>query len=216
MIPVIFDLDGTLIDSLPSLTRAANVLLANHGLPPVTAAVVNGFIGHGERVFIERLIAATGLAPEDFDALLEAYIPIYKIAALETVLMPGVPAALERLKSDGMQLGLVTNKPRAPLIPTLETVDLTRFFDVILAGDDLSRRKPDPEPLYEAMRVLGADRCIYVGDSDVDAETARRAGQVFVLYTEGIRTVPVEDIPHDVAFNDYAMLPAILERLTEG
>ena len=130
--------------------------------------------------------------------------------------MPGVIKALEALKADGVPMGLVTNKPRAPLTPTLETVALTPFFDVILAGDDLEKRKPDPAPLYEAIRRLGAERCIYVGDSEVDAETAERAGQVFVLYTEGIRSVGVAEIPHEVAFNDFRMLPAIIRKLTEG
>ena len=216
MTPVIFDLDGTLIDSLPSLTKAANELLGRRGLPALDIKTVEGFVGRGERVFVERLIAATALEPEEFDDLLAEYMPIYEVAALETVLMPGVREALDLLKSDGIALGIVTNKPRAPLVPTLETVALVPYFDIILAGDDLARRKPDPEPLYEAMRVLGAEGCIYVGDSDVDAETAKRAGQPFVLYTEGIRTTPVEDIPHNVAFNDFAMLPGIIRKLTEG
>lgn len=216
MTPVVFDLDGTLIDSLPSLTKAANVLLERRGLAPLAAETVSGFIGRGERVFLERLIAATELDPDEFDALLAEYIPIYEMAARETLLMPGVVDALDALKDDGVLLGLVTNKPRAPLVPTLETVALTHYFDIILAGDDLERRKPDPEPLYEAIRRLGAERCIYVGDSEVDAETAERAGQVFVLYTEGIRGVPVADIPHEVSFNDFAMLPGIVRRLTEG
>lgn len=216
MIPVIFDLDGTLIDSLPSLTKAANALLERRGLPPLAAETVSGFIGRGERVFLERLIAATALEAGEFDELLAEYIPLYQIAALETLLMPGVLEALEVLKADGVPLGLVTNKPRAPLLPTLETVALTPYFDVILAGDDLERRKPDPQPLHEAIRRLGAERCIYVGDSEVDAETAGRAGQTFVLYTEGIRGVPVAEIPHEVAFNDFAMLPGIIRHLSEA
>jgi phosphoglycolate phosphatase len=216
MTPVIFDLDGTLIDSLPSLTKAANELLDRRGLPALDIKTVEGFVGRGERVFVERMIAATALRPEDFEELLAEYMPIYKTAALETILMPGVVEALTSLRAEGVPLGVVTNKPRAPLIPTLETVALTPFFDVILAGDDLERRKPDPEPLFHAMRVLGAESCIYVGDSDVDAETAKRAGQVFVLYTEGIRTTPIEEIPHSVAFNDFGMLPGIVRKLTEG
>lgn len=216
MTPVVFDLDGTLIDSLPSLTKAANALLERRGLDALPEETVSGFVGRGERVFLERLIATTGLDGGDFDALLAEYIPLYKTAALETLLMPGVVEALEALKADGVPMGLVTNKPRGPLVATLETVALARFFDVILAGDDLEKRKPDPAPLHEAMRRLSATRCIYVGDSEVDAETAERAGQVFVLYTEGIRGVEVSDIPHEVAFNDFAMLPGIVRKLTAG
>lgn len=216
MTPVVFDLDGTLIDSLPSLTKAANTLLEVKDLPPIGQDLVMGFIGRGERVFMERLIAATALDPRDFDALLEAYIPIYEEAALETLLMPGADKALARMKRAGIKMGVVTNKPRAPLGPTLETVGLTPYFDIILAGDDLEARKPDPEPLWHAMRALGTERCIYVGDSEVDAETAERAGQPFVLYTEGIRSVPVHDIRHEVAFNDFRMLPGIVKKLSKG
>lgn len=216
MTPVVFDLDGTLIDSLPSLTKAANTLLDRRGLPALPMETVAGFIGHGERVFLERLIAATALNAAEFDTLLAEYIPIYETAALETLLMPGAIDALQALKADGVPLGLVTNKPRAPLVPTLEAVALTPYFDVILAGDDLERRKPDPEPLLEAIRKLGAERCIYVGDSEVDAETAERAGQVFVLYTEGIRSVEISKISHAVAFNDFAMLRGIVRKLAEG
>lgn len=216
MIPVVFDLDGTLIDSLPSLTKAANTLLGRRGLPPLPMDTVAGFIGRGEKVFLERMIAATALNAGEFDALLAEYMPIYKAAAEETVMMPGAIDALQALKADGVSMGLVTNKPRAPLVPTLEAVGLTPYFDVILAGDDLEHRKPDPEPLHSAIRMLGADRCIYVGDSEIDAETAERAGQTFVLYTEGIRGVEISGIPHVVAFNDFAMLPGIVRKLTEG
>ena len=118
MIPVIFDLDGTLIDSLPGITDATNALLAEWGLPPIGADLTKRFVGRGERVFVERLIAATALDPSDFEALVARFIVHYKIAAETTVMMPGARAALNDLKGAGYPLGLVTNKPRAPLIPT--------------------------------------------------------------------------------------------------
>ena len=90
---------------------------------------------------------------------------------------------------------------------------LTGAFDIELAGDDLERRKPDALPLLTAMERLGGETCIYVGDSDIDAETALNAGVPFALYTEGIRTKPVDEIPHDVAFNDFSDLPEIVRRL---
>ncbi len=213
---VIFDLDGTLIDSLPNVTDAANALLADEGLPPLTVSETAGFVGHGERVFLERLIAATTLKPDDFDRLMPGFIAHYKIAARQTRLMPGALEALADLRGQGAKLGLCTNKPRAPLVPTLEAAGLATSFDVVVAGDDLTRRKPDPEPLHWAMSELGAESCIYVGDSDVDAQTARAAGVPFVFYTEGIRTLPIAEIPHDRAFSDFKDLPGICSALAQG
>ena len=211
--PIVFDLDGTLIDSLPNVTQAMNSLLAEEGLPPVTEDLVVNFVGRGEKIGLQRLIDATDLDPHDFDRLMAAFIPHYEQAALQTRLYPGAREAVDRLLADGFKLALCTNKPRAPLIPTLEAATLDDVFEVVMAGDDLDLRKPDPAPVFEIMKRVGAETCVYVGDSEVDAETAQRAGAPFVFYTEGIRAVPVHDIPHDVAFNDFGMLPAICARL---
>ncbi|MXQ07752.1 HAD-IA family hydrolase [Alphaproteobacteria bacterium GH1-50] len=216
MTPVLFDLDGTLIDSLGGITEAANATLAEWDVAPIGPDLTVGFVGRGEKVFVQRMIAATALPEGEEAAILPRFVEHYKIAARNTPLMPGARAALDRLHAQGVALGLVTNKPRAPLGPTLEAAGLTQDFQVVLAGDDLPRRKPDPDPIFEAMRVLGAERCLYVGDSDIDAETALAAGQPFVLYTEGIRTVPVEDIPHTEKFSDFADLDAIIARIDEG
>ena len=213
MTPVIFDLDGTLIDSLPGITDAANAVLAERALPSIGPDLTVGFVGRGERVFVERMIAATELDANDFETLVERFVVHYKLSAEKTALMPGVREALDQLKAAGYPLGLVTNKPRAPLIPTLEAAGLTADFSVVLAGDDLARRKPDPLPLLTAMRDLGGDRCLYVGDSDIDADTAFRANMPFALYTEGIRTIAVEDMPHEAAFNDFSALGAIVQKL---
>lgn len=215
MIAVIFDLDGTLIDSLPDVTRAVNALLADEGLPPLPESTVNGFVGRGERVLMERLIAATDLIPGDFDRLLPPFIAHYKIAARETKLMPGAGKALEQLRSAGHSLALCTNKPAAPLEDTLIAAGLADTFDVVVAGDTLPVRKPDPAPIRHILEQLDTTRCVYVGDSETDAETAHNAGVPFVFYTEGIRVADVHDIPHDVAFNDFAMLPGICLRMSD-
>ena len=130
MIPVIFDLDGTLIDSLPDVARAVNALLADEGLPPLPLSTVNGFVGRGERVLMERLIAATDLDPADFDRLLPPFIAHYKVAARDTKLMPGVDKALARLREAGHKIALCTNKPSAPLEDTLIAAGLADAFDV--------------------------------------------------------------------------------------
>ena len=213
MTPVIFDLDGTLIDSLPDITDAANALLAGEGLPPVTMAMVRGFVGLGVEVFMDRLTAATDLRAEDRARLMPAFIAHYETAAEETRLFPGARAALDALAARGHPLGLCTNKPGAPLRHTLRAAGLKATFGAVVAGDTLPRRKPDPAPLHHAMTLLGATRCLYVGDSETDAETARAAGVPFLLYAEGIRVSPVDAIPHDLAFDDFVVLPDLVAEL---
>ena len=208
--PVVFDLDGTLIDSLPNITDAANALLEGQGLDPLTPAQVGRFVGFGERVFLERLIAATALPADDFDALMPVFLSHYKAVAQDTRLFDGARAALDVLAGQGVRLGLCTNKPSGPLAPVLETTGLNDVFDVVVAGDTLPKRKPDPAPLQHAFERLGAPG-LYVGDSEVDAETAERAGLPFALFTRGIRHSPIEAIPHWAAFDDFSELSGIYE-----
>lgn len=210
----IFDLDGTLIDSLPTIASAANALLATEGLPALPAAQVAGFVGLGERVFLDRLIAATDLDAAQYDALLARFMPLY-VAASESGshLFDGVAEALNALAARGVPLGLVTNKPGGPTEAVLRSLGWHDRFGMVVAGDTLPLRKPDPAPLHHAMQALGVGRALYVGDSVVDAKTAQAAGQPFALYTEGIRTDAVEDLPHDAAFDDFAQLVEIYTRL---
>ena len=215
MIPVVFDPDGTLIDSLPNVADAANALLAAEGQAPLTNDVVAGFVGMGERVFLDRLIAATELRAADFDRLMPQFIRHYKIAAEDTRLFPGAMEMLNRFRAEGVPLALCTNKPAAPLWPTLKAAEIDAVFDVVLAGDMLAKRKPDPLPVHHILAELSAETCLYVGDSETDAETALRAGVPFALYTEGIRIAPIEDIPHDVAFSDLLALPEIYARFKD-
>lgn len=208
-LPVVFDLDGTLIDSLPEIAGAANRLLAEEGRAPLPVAQIGSFVGRGEAVLLERLMRAAGLDLARFDALRPRFTEIYVEASRGTRLFPGVAGMLADFRARGVPLGLCTNKPSAPLRAVLDTLSLTETFGVVVAGDSLPERKPHPAPLRYALDRLGAETGLYVGDSEVDAETAERAGVPFALYTEGIRTLPVDDIPHDVAFSDFGALAAI-------
>jgi phosphoglycolate phosphatase len=205
----VFDLDGTLIDSLPDIAAATNALLADHWLPPLPQKQIGGFVGMGERVFLDRLIAATALDRAQYDALLVEFMAFYTKTTGQTTLFPGVIDALAALRGAGCKLGICTNKPSGPLDAVLKAVDLERWFDVVIAGDTLPKRKPDPAPLRLAFERMGVTEGVYVGDSEIDAETAQRAGIAFAFFTEGIRTKPVDRIPHDRAFDNFADLPAI-------
>ncbi len=206
---VVFDLDGTLIDSLPDIAAAANALLADHGLAPLPQSQIGSFVGMGERVFLDRLIAATDLDVAQYDALMVEFITHYKSSTGLTTVFPGVMEVIGALKAEGYKLGICTNKPGVPLAAVLDALDLAKWFDVIIAGDTLPVRKPDPAPLRLAFERMGATQGVYVGDSDVDAETAQRAGVPFAFFTEGIRTKPIDAIPHDRAFDRFDDLPAI-------
>ena len=210
---VVFDLDGTLIDSLPDMTASANALLSQEGLPPLAKADVAGFVGFGVRVFMDRLIAATALSTSDYDTLLERFMALYVDATDHTEVYPHVHQALADLSDAGFVLGICTNKPQAPMRSVLRAVGLDTVFDVAIAGDTLPQRKPDPMPLRRAFGELGAIQGLYVGDSIVDAQTARSAGVPFALFTEGIRVTPLGDVAHDASFDDFRALPAICERL---
>lgn len=210
---VVFDLDGTLIDSLPDIAAAANALLADHGLDPLPTAQIGSFVGMGERVFLDRLIAATALEADQYDPLMDQFMTLYKGSTGLTTVFPGVVDAVMRLKAEGFKLGICTNKPGGPLEAVLEAVDLGKWFDVIIAGDSLPVRKPDPAPLRLAFERMAVTEGIYVGDSDVDAETAQRAGVPFALFTEGIRTKPIDAIPHDRAFERFTDLPDLCRDL---
>lgn len=206
---VVFDLDGTLIDSLPDIAAAANALLADHGLDPLPQTQIGGFVGMGERVFLDRLIAATALDAAEYDALMGEFITYYKVSTGLTTVFPGALDAVKALRAEGYKLGICTNKPGVPLAAVLDALDLGQWFDVIIAGDTLPVRKPDPAPLHLAFERMAATTGVYVGDSDVDAETAQRAGVPFAFFTEGIRTKPMDEIPHDRAFDRFEELPAI-------
>lgn len=207
---IVFDLDGTLIDSAPDICAAGNTVLAAEGAPPMSLAEATGFIGGGAPLLIERMIAARGLEPERHDAMLSRFLELYDDAVHLTQLFPGVEACLEKLAWDGHALGICTNKPESPARAVLDHFGLLPRFGTILGGDTLKVKKPDPVPLITCIAALGGGRALYVGDSEVDAETAERAGVPFALFTRGYRNTPVDALPHAQAFDDFADLPGVI------
>lgn len=206
---VVFDLDGTLIDSAPDIQAVANTLLSPHGAQ-ITLAQTHNFIGNGVAVFITRMLAAVEL-PETLHAdLLQAFKAAYLTAVHHTHTYPGVIPALEALQAQGHTLGICTNKPIKPCMAVMDHLDLTRHFDTFWGGDSLAVHKPDPAPLHAAFSALGEGPCIYVGDSEVDAQTAVAAGVPFLLFTEGYRKTAVDEIPHTAAFSDFSELAELV------
>ena len=208
---VVFDLDGTLIDSAPDIHATANAVLAAEGLDPLDLPTVRGFIGHGLPHLVERLLGAHGLSDPDRAARMAAgFGARYETAVGLTRPYPGAPEALRALAAQGHVLGLCTNKPAAAARAVLRHLGLLAPFAAVVGGDSAPRRKPAPEPLQMAVAACGGGPALFVGDSEVDAETARAARMPFLLYTRGYRKAPVERLPHAAAFDDFAALPGLV------
>jgi phosphoglycolate phosphatase len=154
-------------------------------------------------VLITKCLAAVE-AP-DFPPLRKViyddFITLYEKSFTLTTLYPGVLAMLETLTKRGHKLGICTNKPEGSTRAVLRHFGLD--FLVIIGGDTLPQRKPDPAPLQKAHALLGGGEMVFVGDSEVDAETAKAAALPFALFTGGYRTTPIADLPHDLAFDDH-------------
>ncbi|MDU8928152.1 phosphoglycolate phosphatase [Alisedimentitalea sp. MJ-SS2] len=209
---IVFDLDGTLIDSAPDIHQAANRMLATLNLEPLDLATITSFIGNGLPKLVERVMRTRNINEGRHAELTQVTLDFYNQASSDlTVPYPNMVAALEAFAEAGYVMGVCTNKPVAPAIDILEALDMMKFFKVVIGGDSLPVKKPDPAPLQKCFDDLGATERLYVGDSEVDAATADRAGIDFALFTEGYRKVPVEELPYLSKFDDFAALPGIAE-----
>ena len=212
---LVFDLDGTLIDSAPQIHAAANSVFEAKGLPPFPQETVRGFIGNGVGILVQRLMAHQRL-PEDAKLhaeLVARFIGIYEEAFDLTALYPCVSTALTMLADLGHRLAICTNKPEGPTRAVLRHFGLLPLFPVIVGGDTLPQRKPDPAPLHAAIAATGGAKALFIGDSEVDSETATAARVPFALYTGGYRKAAPEALNAKLIFDDHAALPRLITHL---
>lgn len=188
---LLFDLDGTLADTAPDLARALNRALQTLDCPRVTLEEVRLWIGNGTESLLKRAVAKTPGRQVDLD-LINKGIGLFDFYYSESiwaksVCYPGVLNGLSELKRLGFKLACVTNKPRSFSSEVLKQSGLDVFFDVVVAGNDLSERKPSPMPLLYATQQLelGSRECIVIGDSKNDTEAALKAGMMVLLVTWG-------------------------------
>jgi phosphoglycolate phosphatase len=212
---VAFDLDGTLADTAPDLAASLNHSLAALGRPIVPPASVRHLIGHGARALLRRGLAASGEASE---ALVERGFPIflehYEAHICDgTTLFPGIAEALDEIEGAGAVLAVCTNKQEVLTMKLLAALGWRDRFGVIVGGDTLPVRKPDPAPLLEAIARAGGGRAVLIGDSITDADTARAAGVPFVAVAFGFSDRPVEALGADAVIQGYGELVGALERL---
>lgn len=183
---VVFDLDGTLVDSKQDLADSANKLIREYGGRPLAEEAIAGMVGDGVGALVARAFAAAGLGAVAPEAL-PRFLAIYDTHLLDhTTAYPGIRDLLERLAAR-VRLAVLTNKPGHEAARVLDGVRLAPFFSACVAGDGPFPRKPDPEGLVHLIRQAGATRetTLFVGDSAIDLETARRAGTRMCLARYG-------------------------------
>lgn len=216
MTALIFDLDGTLVDSAPDIHAAVARMLAEEDAAPLSLQQVRSFIGNGVPALIARVMAARGESPDEFRAaeLAFRFLRQYEAVPVElTTAFPGAMEALAALAAEGHRIGLCTNKPAGAAHQVLAAFGIDHLFTVVHGGDTLAERKPRPEPLHATLSALGGGSAVYIGDSEVDAAAALAAGMPLLLYTGGYRKTPIEDLPHLAAFDHFNELPELIAAL---
>jgi phosphoglycolate phosphatase len=209
---VVFDLDGTLIDSRRDLADAANALVAELGGAPLTEEQVAGMVGEGAALLVRRALRASGVDP-DSRAALARFLELYDERLLaHTRAYEGIPEALAAL-APRVALAVLTNKPAQATERILSGLGLRGYFRDVIGGDSPLGRKPDPAGLVELMSRAGArlDETVLVGDSHIDLETARRAGVRICLarYGFGFTIDPLDLYRSDVLVDSPGELEAL-------
>lgn len=215
---VVFDLDGTLVDTAGDLTASLNHVLKLAGRPPIEPRTVRMLVGRGARALLEHGFSETGhtLPPEVIGDHVERFLAFYADnIANESKLFPGARAALERLVAAGVRLGICTNKPERLTLSLLESLDLKRYFAAILGADSLTVRKPNPRHFLETVKRLDGeiDRSVFIGDNPVDVATARAASVPIIAVTFGYTPVPPESLGADDLISHFDELEGALVRL---
>jgi phosphoglycolate phosphatase len=219
---LVFDLDGTLIDTAPDIKVALNKLLAEHRRPALSLQQVTAMIGDGVAKLVTRAFAADGEVPSgDCPApLTQKFLAYYEGHAADlSAPYPAVASTLARLRADGLRLGVCTNKPQQPTLEILRRFKLDGYFDAVCGGDRLGGiRKPDPRPILAVLGEMaaGADEAVMVGDNANDVAAARAAGLPVILRAGGYTEAPAEELGGDLVIRRFEELPEALARLAGG
>ena len=218
---VVFDLDGTLVDTAPDLARAMNAVLKDHGRDAVPPGDVRHMVGQGARALMARGMAATGTPASEnlLDQLFDEFIAHYvSDIAAHSVPFPGMTAQIERCRAEGFATAVCTNKAEGASHLLLKELDLSPLFDAVVGGDTIAVRKPDPEHIHEAVRRAGGQpgHAVMVGDSNNDIDAARNAGVPVIAVSFGYTDIPVRQLGPDATIDHYDEFWGALERVRPG
>lgn len=216
---IAFDLDGTLLDSVPDLAKAVQLTLAELNLPAHEQDAVRGWIGNGARVLVKRALSGDikGDVP---DTLFEKAYPIFlkhyaEHLNCDSVLYDGVEQTLSVLKASGIALACITNKPEQFTMPLLEGIGLAHFFDKVVCGDTYEQRKPHPMPLLETAVFFDVvpEQSIMVGDSVNDIDAAKAAGFYTICVDYGYHgDYDVHQLGADVVISHFSDINQLLQK----
>jgi phosphoglycolate phosphatase len=218
---LIFDLDGTLVDTAPDLLAATNAVMRSEGLPLIPPSTLRHMVGFGARSLIEQAMEAVNrpVTPEQLPPLLDVFMAHYRAhIADESVLFPGVAATLQALKDDGARLAVLTNKPQELADLLLPKIGINHFFAEIYGAGRMSYVKPDARIFHDVVRDLNAKvgvgaegGAVMIGDSITDLQTARAAQVPCILVSFGYTPIAAKDLGADLVIDDFSDLPKALK-----
>jgi len=212
---IVWDLDGTLVDSAPDLASALNTVLDKRGFFTHSINEVRLMIGNGVPKLVERGFNAVGVRPDagQLEELVAMFVNEYKTCATErTRPYPHIVETLSELHGMNIPMGVCTNKPEAFTKQILEGLGLARYFSSVVGGDTTDTRKPDPQPVLACLRGLASEpiSSLMIGDSVHDVHAARAAGVTVGVVPWGYRSAPVEELGADFILHDAAALPGMI------
>ena len=216
---IIFDLDGTLIDSSPDLALAINHMLKSIGRETFTLDEIHHWVGNGAETLVKRALSgsaqiASNIDEKVFKNALDIFLNFYaKNLAVETITYPHVLSTLSKLKKHGYKLTIVTNKPFDFVEPILKELKLKEYFEFHLGGDSLKERKPHPAPLLYVCEKLAVSpkECVMVGDSKNDILAAQACDMQSIGLTYGYNYgEPISSHNPDISFSDFADIGKVL------
>jgi len=212
---IVFDLDGTLVDTAPDLISTLNLVLSREGLPPVGYNHARRMIGGGSRRMIERALIAEGhsVPGTELDRIFRGFINHYSAhLADRSRPFPHLETMLKRLTAKGLRLAVCTNKLERLAVRLLDAVKLSNYFAAICGQDTFGMQKPDPQMLRLTIRRAGGElhRAVMVGDSRTDVRTARAANVPVIAVDFGYSEIPVARLHPDQIIGSFAELPAAL------
>ena len=213
---LIFDLDGTLVDTAPDLLHAANAVLAARGRPLIDPATLRHMVGFGAKSLISQAFAASGSEPraDEMPGLVDLFLAHYgEHLADHSRPFPGVGETLEGLKQTGARLGVLTNKPHNLAEPLLEKLGLASYFAAVYGAGFKPYVKPDRRIFDDVVSAVGGRQAVMIGDSVTDLHTARAAGAPCILMSYGYTPVPAASLGADIVLDQFTALPEALGRL---